>query len=437
MYHWYQEAEVCYAYLADVPRDAIDHLTKPADSNFSESRWFTRGWTLQELIAPSTVIFLDREWQEIGTKSSMQEIISETTGISVGILLGDDIGLASVAQRMSWASKMKTTRVEDLAYCLMGIFGIYMPMLYGEGERAFVRLQEEIMKISDDHSLFAWKLKSEEEHGGLLATSPAAFTQSGNIVQIKPSDTIGNPLATSSKRIHLSVHLLNRGQQGLGLAILNCTENKKDHLRIAIYVRDISLARKYFSRERSDKLELLDTTVFNLLKYPLETICVQRGSLTRKGKRSDVEKYAVKLMGTKEHSTALSGVHQHLRWDPSNTLVIPITPITDGVFDRVLVLCKDGTWFELSLKKCGKLVLANIRTSSVSSQSLDIYREPEHESDRITQKFNDERHLEVMIKKQIHQTHEQNCLVHVVEIIYHSPWSSSEAAMWHDHIALV
>ena len=144
MYRWYQESGVCYAYLADVPPNA-----------FSKSRWFTRGWTLQELIAPSTVIFLDQKWQEIGTKSSLQRVISEITGIPTDILLGGDLEDASIAQRMSWASKRETTRVEDAAYCLMGIFSIHMPMLYGEGERAFIRLQEEIMRVSDDHSLFA------------------------------------------------------------------------------------------------------------------------------------------------------------------------------------------------------------------------------------------------------------------------------------------
>src|SRR3984885_15797145 len=176
MYRWYQESGVCYAYLADVPPNAVDYQTGTIGPEFSKSRWFTRGWTLQELIAPSTVIILDQKWQEIGTKSSLQRVISEITGIPTNILLGGDLEDASIAQRMSWASKRKTTRIEDLAYCLMGIFGINMPLLYGEGERAFTRLQEEIMKVSDDHSLFAWK--SSEKYAGLLTTSPAALLNS-------------------------------------------------------------------------------------------------------------------------------------------------------------------------------------------------------------------------------------------------------------------
>jgi Heterokaryon incompatibility protein (HET) len=92
MYCWYQEADVCYAYLADVPSKAI----------FAGSRWFTRGWTLQELIAPSTVIFLDEEWKEVGTKASLQQDVSDCTGIPVGILSGDDdLETFSIAQRMS------------------------------------------------------------------------------------------------------------------------------------------------------------------------------------------------------------------------------------------------------------------------------------------------------------------------------------------------
>jgi len=207
MYRWYQEAEECYAYLADVPQKTTNRPTGVIGPEFRKSRWFTRGWTLQELIAPSSVIFLDKEWQEVGTKSNLHRAISEITGIPTGFLLGDDIGYASVAQRMSWASKRETTRVEDLAYCLMGLFGIYMPMLYGEGERAFIRLQEEIMKVLDDHSLFAWK--STEDHGGILATSPAAFANSGKVIPANSSYTTSSPSTLSGRGIHLSLPFLN------------------------------------------------------------------------------------------------------------------------------------------------------------------------------------------------------------------------------------
>src|SRR5271156_2734122 len=115
MYRWYQGSMVCYAYLADVPRKALDPRNGIEGSKFSRSRWFTRGWTLQELIAPPMVIFLDQGWQEIGTKSSLHGTISTITGIPNNILLGGDLESASVAQRMSWASKRETKRVEDVA----------------------------------------------------------------------------------------------------------------------------------------------------------------------------------------------------------------------------------------------------------------------------------------------------------------------------------
>ncbi|KAI8649781.1 HET domain-containing protein [Fusarium keratoplasticum] len=185
MYLWYYQAKRCYAYLADVP----------PKSTVENSRWFTRGWTLQELLAPSEIHFLDEEWSYLGTKESLQEVVSRRTRIPLDILSGnDDIETASIAQRMSWAWDRQTTRIEDRAYCLMGIFGINMPLLYGEGQRAFLRLQEEIMKIWDDHSLFAWK--SLDIRGGLLATSPAAFECSNNIVEFHPFDTSNSPLTT-------------------------------------------------------------------------------------------------------------------------------------------------------------------------------------------------------------------------------------------------
>ncbi|KAH8806152.1 heterokaryon incompatibility protein-domain-containing protein [Xylogone sp. PMI_703] len=203
MFHWYREAEACFAYLADLPSspshesvtdNSDDALSARIKSDFSKCRWFTRGWTLQELIAAPIVIFLDEKWEMVGTKSSLKQTISDITGIPVGILLGDDLQGASIAQKMSWVSRRETTRFEDIAYCLMGLFDIHMPLLYGEGERAFIRLQEEIMKVSDDYSLFACRSPSgpkltDENYNGLLATSPAVFIHSHNIVRFKIFNT--------------------------------------------------------------------------------------------------------------------------------------------------------------------------------------------------------------------------------------------------------
>ena len=154
MYAWYARADICYAYLADVPTEE-DH-TKDG-SCFRKSRWFTRGWTLQELLAPPHLVFLSKSWKPLGSKLALVELVHRTTNINPEALLeAQSLDKFSVAQRLSWASKRETTRVENRAYSLLGIFDINMPILYGEGERAFRRLQEEIMRRIPDQTLFAW-----------------------------------------------------------------------------------------------------------------------------------------------------------------------------------------------------------------------------------------------------------------------------------------
>ena len=123
---------------------------------FRRSRCFTRGWTLQELIAPTFVEFYAEDWTEVGTKSSIREELALIIGIDIRILDGDDPSVCNVAERMSWAAFRQTIRVEDAAYCLLGIFQVNMPLLYGEGKRSFLRLQEEILKTTEDYTLLAW-----------------------------------------------------------------------------------------------------------------------------------------------------------------------------------------------------------------------------------------------------------------------------------------
>lgn len=185
MYIWYRKSKVCYAYLADVPSE--DDPQTPG-SAFSRSRWFTRGWTLQELIAPGELEFFCKDWAKIGNRRDLSSQISDITRIDNGILTGSASQYdKSIAKRMSWASRRSTTRKEDMAYCLMGLFDVNMPLLYGEGGRAFIRLQEEILKHSSDQSLFAWtssEYKDRDEYflvkGGFLASSPSDFEHSSN-----------------------------------------------------------------------------------------------------------------------------------------------------------------------------------------------------------------------------------------------------------------
>ncbi|EIW51976.1 uncharacterized protein TRAVEDRAFT_86572, partial [Trametes versicolor FP-101664 SS1] len=154
MFEWYSEADVCYAYLADVPDDEDPRLL---DSVFRESRWHRRGWTLQELIAPERVIFLSCTWRFLGTKTGLASTLEQITNVDFAILTGrTTLTSISVAKRMSWAATRWTTRVEDRAYSLLGLFGVHMSPIYGEGANAFLRLQEEIIKTIPDQSIFAW-----------------------------------------------------------------------------------------------------------------------------------------------------------------------------------------------------------------------------------------------------------------------------------------
>ncbi|KAI0974110.1 heterokaryon incompatibility protein-domain-containing protein [Xylaria arbuscula] len=212
MFQWYEAATICYAYLYDVSNDSEVDLAK--------TRWVTRGWTLQELIAPREVVFYSSTWQALGTRSEFSCQLATVTGIDENFLTGEkSVDKASIAQRMSWAAKRTTSREEDIAYCLLGIFNVNMPLIYGEGPKAFRRLQEVLVReYPYDHSLFAWgkvvervsnavnpevydiwqtsgtkEIKHEPDKVvdrllGLFAESPNDFEHSGRIV-IAPTAT--------------------------------------------------------------------------------------------------------------------------------------------------------------------------------------------------------------------------------------------------------
>ena len=154
---------------------------------------FPCGWTLQELISPHTMWFYDSQWQSVGSKHDLQSELSRITRIPSGILLHEaPLSSVLVAQRMSWAAGRETTRVEDEAYYLLGIFDVNMPLLYGEESKAFRRLQEEIIKSSTDLSIFAWTVSplhadnmdfNQKHYCGILAVSPALFKSSGPLLR--------------------------------------------------------------------------------------------------------------------------------------------------------------------------------------------------------------------------------------------------------------
>ncbi|KAM5447328.1 hypothetical protein MaudCBS49596_006092 [Microsporum audouinii] len=248
MYQWYRRAEVCYAYLFDVEEDSVTD-----GSSFYNSAWFTRGWTLQELIAPATVEFFNGAWERLGTKVDLKEAIYNITGIHRDVLTGMlDLQSFSIAQRMSWAARRTTAKVEDMAYSLLGIFDINMPMLYGEGEKAFLRLQEEIMKQSDDHTLFAWK-SSDPNYRGLFAKSPAAFIDSGRLI---PSAVKWNDSPYSLTNMGLSIELpMVEWSLGVYLAALDCETEGVENSRVGIYLSDLPEKNQY-ARAMLDGVDL-------------------------------------------------------------------------------------------------------------------------------------------------------------------------------------
>lgn len=187
MFKWYQDAVICYAFLSDVSTSTRAPATSRQDLHeITASQWFTRGWTLQELIAPRAVHFYSQQWDYLGSRNAAAEAIQLATGISTGALLGQDLLGISIYQRMRWASTRTTTRPEDMAYCLLGIFDVNIPLLYGEGKKkAFQRLQEEILRKSTDLSLFLWTTPREKNQDpdlkfrGLLAEDPSWFAPYG------------------------------------------------------------------------------------------------------------------------------------------------------------------------------------------------------------------------------------------------------------------
>ena len=252
MYRWYEEARVCYAYLVDV--DSAGQTESSLMRTIEGSRWFTRGWTLQELLAPNFVVFYDQSWVELGTRSSLSDQISKTTGIKYDHMIRPL--RASVAAKMSWASRRRTTRIEDIAYSLMGLFEVNMPLLYGEGRNAFTRLQHEIVKISDDESIFAWEDRYAVESGA-FARSPTAFHRSGDLVSVKFPHLERPPYTVTHRGLAIELPLVPKkrfGTDGAGLfrTALQCAD--ATDLARPVLIELTSMNKHDWIRTSPDKL---------------------------------------------------------------------------------------------------------------------------------------------------------------------------------------
>ncbi|KAK4197898.1 heterokaryon incompatibility protein-domain-containing protein [Triangularia verruculosa] len=223
MFKWYQRAEICVVYLADLK------CTVEFEQGIKDCRWVTRGWTLQELIAPKHLEFYDEEWTFRGNKFKYCGDLWKATGVPEGVLRMEmKVSNYSVAQRMSWASKRTTTRLEDESYCLFGILEVNIPLMYGEGDMAFCRLQEEVIKRNNDYSIFAWNPTSNENlhrYCSMLASSPSDFKDGGNILvanisSLNPEFALTNKGLQFEEALHLApttdTSVCTTGPQGQG-----------------------------------------------------------------------------------------------------------------------------------------------------------------------------------------------------------------------------
>ena len=278
MFAWYREAGVCYAFLEDVEYVGQRHdgTWGVEQVQFRKSRWFTRGWTLQELLAPRRVIFFGKDklgdrFRRIGARSELAPLIKEATGIDQLTLLNPKaIQNTSIARRMSWAAKRQTTRPEDRAYSLLGIFGVNMPLLYGEGGNAFIRLQEEIMKNLEDQTILSWDISGESwllgydelvktdieafatDTLGVLATSPDNFAGFGNILSVPSDDDDAFMMTNRGLNIRLRlIHLPARHPTKVFkkhyLAVLSCRnmDEEKRSNRVGVLLRETALPKVY------------------------------------------------------------------------------------------------------------------------------------------------------------------------------------------------
>jgi hypothetical protein len=212
MFRWYRDAAQCYAYLSDVSASG-----SAWESAFRKSRWFTRGWTLQELLAPRLVTFFTAEGKRLGDKNSLGKQVREITGIPIDALQGTPLSSFSVPVRISWAKKRETKREEDKAYSLMGIFGIHMSPIYGEGEvEAFERLSGEIIKRD---SLENWHVKeiSKNWHVEQITKFSTADCSTGLtpvLLQARTSLGLSSILFLKMNRPTLSSETISTGERG-------------------------------------------------------------------------------------------------------------------------------------------------------------------------------------------------------------------------------
>ena len=295
MFAWYKDSYKCYVYLNDVEPESLSEYDLPwlfGDPRFrsnyhddggyhsaetecyesmdrpweprlwredercsllqiypqlSKSRWFTRGWTLQELLAPRHVEFFSKSWTSLGQLKELVGAVSKITGIKDSVLRKEEwIESCSVACRMSWAARRETSRIEDEAYSLLGLFGINMPLLYGEGSMAFIRLQKEIIQASSDQSILAWQRSSSDRDPTsgfgyyVLARSVAKFVECQSISPcVQPHGRHALQITHLGVKIHGCLLNAKGFSDAAVVVVLNCLDVRQPHKLLALYARHL------------------------------------------------------------------------------------------------------------------------------------------------------------------------------------------------------
>lgn len=276
MFDWYRDSMICYAVLSDVPSMQED------DQNFGStirsSRWFTRGWTLQELLAPSQVVFYSQDWTRLGDKSvgRFADLISAITGIDKACLNSEmDLAEVSIARKMSWLSRRKTTRLEDMAYCVLGVFDVSIPLIYGEGKRAFARLQEEIVRSYHDHTIFCWTWDDDvvpTNWVSMLAPWPSVFKDTGEYVARDEWST-GTPYTMTNLGLSIKLRLVDNRMGFFALLDANVGDGPVGDVA-CIPIRAVDRTKKLYIRSAYPAKPVL-FPVGSMKHFGLEDMLVQ------------------------------------------------------------------------------------------------------------------------------------------------------------------
>lgn len=328
MYEWYANAKVCYAYLNDVTADDIT----PFWTKIAESLWFTRSWTLQELLAPADVVFYDKTFSRLGSKHEIASRKQNLKSIPADVLADpQNLLLYPVAVRLSWAASREATRVEDLAYSLFGIFQVNLPLLYGEGERAFIRLQEEIIKHSHDHSILAWTARNVQpvrlgtsDALPLLAPSLSLFENCGDVSTMEQDHEI-RPYTMTNIGLEIELQVIPY-HLNVYAALLDCGPGS-NWSRYAILLARESTRTTRFYRVTVDGQSLVE--VSNLANFRWQKMHIVRSpdiEYRRKKRKNEQERtnsfsqfYGIRILAPEflQHGNAARpyGLVAHHDWE--------------------------------------------------------------------------------------------------------------------------